>query len=449
MNAHFSGKTVILTFALFAGLVLPLNARAQCDLKIIAAYTCDGNGKAYTPKVGEAYFIRVNWTVTGTPAKSYKVRFAVANKKSDWSGLPTSSGSYWGYWGWNLPLDGQIPFTITLDPGHVTGDTDTTNNVFNGKFTPVPPATPIEFYDPQTMDGSETFTVAWNNGGTVDHGFTLEGCPVSDSFQEVLAANGPAGSKRVETQPTKDPVWKTDRNNYSPVAGNNQWIDTQNFTVKCSSSRVNMTSLQGVTWANLASLPADYAAWTQPDKMVQSNDPAIANFVNTLIPPANLAKMKPYDAALKLYCAIVKRTRYVAPAPYFDAVRVLNGQQGDCGGFSNLLCACLRRIGIPARTPCGWWKGQNQWHAMAEFYLPGGGWVVADGSQSKFWDPTGKYAYCFGAHTYLNQFCAVTRGSNHQTADFKVEAVQTGYFFYWNTNAPASHSGVSFSCSLK
>lgn len=445
---HKFHSLAIFSLSLLAGLALPGAARAQCDLKITSCYICDANGNAYAPKVGDTYFVRVNWTVTGTPKAQYKVRFSIANQRHDWGMLPASPGSYYGYWGWTLPLDGTIPFKVTLDPANVTGDTNLANNVFSGKFIPVAPATAVEYFNPLTMNGTETFTVNWNTGGEVDHGFTLMGCPATDSYQVVDSASAPVGSQKVSTSPANDPVWQTNHGLFKPSPNNNRWADTTSFTVTCSSSRVNMTMLRAATWAELANLAPEYKVWTNADSWVQSNDPAIGAFVNSIIPASSLPNMKPYDAARKLYSAIVKRTIYTTPVSAFDALTVLNGKQGDCGGFSDLICACFRHIGIPSRTICGWWKGQDQWHCMAEFYLPGCGWVIADGSQCKVWfDPTGSYPYCFGAHTYLNEFCAVTRGTDHHTANFQVTELQCGWYYWWGSGA--STGAITNSCSLQ
>jgi hypothetical protein len=109
------------------------------------------------------------------------------------------------------------------------------------------------------------------------------------------------------------------------------------------------------------------------------------------------------------------------------------------------MCACLRSIGIPARTLVGWWIGDNQIHVMAEFYLPGYGWIVNDPSIAKQFDPMGKYAYLFGVHTGLNTFCAVSRGEAHQTAEITGTGIQIGAIWFWGN---AAWNGISWETHL-
>jgi transglutaminase-like putative cysteine protease len=426
-----------------------LRALAQCDLKVTSAYTSDTNGNPYKPQVGDTYRVTFHWTVTGTPRSSYDITFTEANQKYVWTGLPASPGTYWGYVGWQLPLDSAIPFTITLDSGHVTGNTDTKGAVYKGSFTPVPPKTAIEYYAPQQHTGSETFSVTWNDGsGTITNGFTLMGVPTTDSFQQVVSSSGPTGATQVTTQPTGDPVWQTSFTNFTPVAGHDAWNCTQNFVVTDSNMRANPALLRKATWAQLAALPADKQVWLQPDQLVQSNDASVIAFVNKVLPANYKTKMTPYDAARALFLAVVKNTTYKEP-PDTDgsALSTLQTRVADCLGFSTLHAACLRYIGIPSRTCCGWWTGTNQWHCTNEFYLPGCGWVGADGSQDKvWWDPTGKYSYMFGSDTYRNGFCEVSRGTDHHTANFAVTELQVGWFYYWGN---ATYSGYSDTCSLQ
>jgi transglutaminase-like putative cysteine protease len=443
------------TFSIFAfiGLCtfgLHWQAAAQCRLTITSAYMSDGNGNAYAPKVGDPYWVTFYWTVTGTPNSKYNITLTEANQTSTWTGLPAAPGNYWGIMGgWTLPLDGAIPVTITLDSGNTTGYTNVAGAVLKGHFTPVPPAIPVQYFNPLRHVGAETYTVNWKDGsGTVSTGFTLMGVPTTDSFQQVLGASGPVGSIMVLTAPGSQPVWETNYTNYTPVAGNDTWTCTQNFVVVDSNMRVNPTLLRQATWAQLAAIPHIYWEWLQPDLLVQSTDPAVKAFVNSVLPAKYQLTMTPYDAARALFLAVVKNTTYLEPpGTNGSAVSTLKTGLADCLGFSTLLAACLRSIGIPSRPCCGWWTGTNQWHCTNEFYLPGCGWIGSDATEDKlWWDPTGTYAYMFGADTWRNGFCEVSRGTDHHAWNFAVTELQVGWLVATGT---AICNGQNDTCSLQ
>ena len=174
--------TIIRLMSVIALLCIGVVAMAQCDLKVVSAYTCNSAGKSYSPQEGDIYYVRINWTVAGTPKQSYSVKFTEANLEYTMTGLPAAPGSYWMYAGWQIPLAGPIPYSFTLDPSHVTGDINLKNNVLHGSFTPIPPSTAISYYNAVKRTGTHGFQINWQPGsGTITHGFVLLGDPVSDS----------------------------------------------------------------------------------------------------------------------------------------------------------------------------------------------------------------------------------------------------------------------------
>jgi transglutaminase-like putative cysteine protease len=363
----------------------------------------------------------------------------------NWTNIAPGSGSYWGYVGWPLPLDGRIPFSVTLDPGHVTGNTNVAHSTYHGAFTPVPPKTAVQYFNPVTRTGSETFTVDWNPGGEVTSGFTLMGCPATGTYQTVVSDTGPTGATQVTTNPGGDPVWESSYSDYFPTTGS-AWVNTNDFSVTLSASRVNPNTLKRVTWADLANIPTAEQCYLVPDTLVQSTDPAITGFVASVLPSDYKTSMTPYAAARALFLAIVKRTTYELTDPDISSVATLNTKMGDCGGFSDLLSACIQSIGIPARTDCGFWEGTDQWHCFTEFYLPKCGRIQADATEDElYWDPTGTYSCMFGAMPFLNEICIVSRGSNHYTSQFTISVVQVGWVYYYGT---ASASSYADTCSL-
>ncbi len=406
---------------------------AACDLKVTSAYTVKSSGAAYNPKYGETYNIKVVWQVTGKPKGPYSILFQIAGETYKWTGINTAAGAgYNGIAGFNLELDGEIPFSVTLDPDHVSGDTSSANNVFKGSFIPTPPAKPLEYFNPMIRTGTETCTVPWDLGGTVTDGSIVMGKPISDSFQVVKSTTGPVFSNSIITTPTGDPVWQTARSNFVPVIGNQQWSDTSNFQVSVSSVRTRIASLRAVTWAKEAQVPAKILPYLQPNDWVQSTDPAIIAYVKTVLPANYKTTLTPYDAAKKLYMAIVKRTAYETPSIQ-DAVSTLNLKKGDCGSDANLCSACFRSIGIPSRSNSGFWIGTDQWHVNGEFYLQGIGWIPFDPSESRLFDPSGKYPYFFGSDASLNQFVAVSRGEDHRFGADRTTTSQVGWLIYSGT----------------
>lgn len=429
------------------GLVtLSSQTQAACDLKVLSAYPCDSNGVAYNPKFGETYYLRITWAVTGTPSAPFSILFKMAGETYKWTGLNTGQGSgYYGLAGFNMPLDGPIPWSITLDPDHTSGDTNLSNNVIGGTMTPTPPLKALEYFNPKVHVGSETTTVPWYVGGKVTSGFTVMGRPVTDSFQVVNRVTGPVGSTVVKTPNDGDYVFKTPRSNYVPTASSNEWKDSVNFTVTVSGARTNIASLRGVTWAKEALAPTTVTPYLKPDLMCQSTNPSILAYVKSVLPSTYKTTMSPYDAAKAIYMAVVKRTVYQTPATQ-DSVTTLSIKKGDCGSFTNLVSACLRSIGIPSRANTGFWIGSDQWHVKGEFYLTGIGWIPFDASESRLLDTSGTYPYYFGSDGSLNNFCAVGRGDDHTLSPNIITYTQVGWLFKTGTAVNQPYGSV---CNLQ
>jgi transglutaminase-like putative cysteine protease len=423
-------------------------AAAQCDLQAIQAYTCNASANSFQPAIGETYFIRINFNVVGQPKQPYKVRFQIANRSWDWTTPPMAAGnSYYGFAGFTLPLGDEITYKITLDPERVSGDTNVANNTVTGTFTPTPPATSVEFYNPRRLKGSQTFSITWKPGsGKIDRGYSWLGRPTSESFQNVISAWATGGSEAVVTTPNNRPLWQQTWGASTPAANNHTWSMTQHFVVDVAATRINTTVLRNVPWTRLTptALSSDIKNWLQPDKLVQSTSPEVVQFVKSTLPPNYRTTIQPFDAITKLYLATVKRLSYTTPVTDFSAVATLKTGRGDCLCFSNVFIASLRAIGVPARSLCGWWQGNTKWHCMAEFYLPGSGWVIADPTSAKlWWDPTGTYPYLLGNHNTTNTFCAVGRGSDHQSIYLSMTNVQAGWSYYRGTAVKLYHTNTT------
>jgi hypothetical protein len=134
--------------------------------------------------------------------------------------------------------------------------------------------------------------------------------------------------------------------------------------------------------------------------------------------------MTPYDTARSLHQTVMKTLTYEEPPPHIDAVGVLQDGIADCGGYSALLVACLRNVGIPARCISGFRQGEQIPHVRVEFHLPGTEWIVADPTDGNTNDPTGTYAYDFGITSDSDRYIAVDAGDAHILPYYTFEFIQ-------------------------
>jgi transglutaminase-like putative cysteine protease len=201
----------------------------------------------------------------------------------------------------------------------------------------------------------------------------------------------------------------------------------EKLTIDASGQRVQPDSLRKVTWEELKSALSDSVlhAYSLPENLIQSNDPKIAEFVKQTLGAEYRRRLSPYDAARKLFLAVDARVRYTNPDMTggvdkrgHSAIEVFDTRLADCGGYSMLLVALYRHIGFAARTAAGFWSGgKDYWHCWAELYFPGHDWVVTDGSGGSCTDPTGTYAFNFGANMDLNSRISVARGNTFRVGN--------------------------------
>ena len=410
------------------------SARASCTLKIVKVTPCLASGAAGTPEIGTPYGIRVTFDVTGTPTHPFGIKFTIANVTHTFNGYNLRAGNgYYSYFVADLCLDDVIPYSVTLDPANVSGNTNP-NTTVSGSFSPTPPATIVQTYSPSTKNGAVSRTLTFSSGATLSSLYTLIGVPTSHGAQVVIKAPTPANFQLVTTAPYNLPAFQSLQTNVP--SGTYTFGNT--FSVTLSRMRVNPKLLRKITWASLGTLPAEYAQWLTPDNVNESTDPAIASFVSQALPSDYRTALTPYDAARTLHKAVMRALIYTEPPPYDDAVSSLQVGEGDCGCYAALLVSSLRSIGIPARRILGFWTGFSQSHVRAEFYLPGAGWMVADPTLGNGVDPTGTYAYYFGSVSDSDQFVAVDVGDSHEMTEYSVDAqgLQTPNFWYEVTSGP-------------
>jgi len=157
----------------------------MAHFEITNAYIAVGGVQA-TPKISEAFSLNVDFTVHGTPTAPYVVRFNVAEQKQESTETaltpgPRSLSVPYG----TLPLDGEIPWTVHIDPDHVTSSPHTGTPIRQGSFEPVPPNTGIEYYDPVYVHLVQQLGVDFT--GDIGEVKAMIGRPSNGVWQNVLS----------------------------------------------------------------------------------------------------------------------------------------------------------------------------------------------------------------------------------------------------------------------
>ena len=376
----------------------------------------------------------------GTPSNAFRLKFTLAN--ATWYSGDINGQNGWTY-GWqysqSLPLDDAIPWSVTLDPDSVSGDTNLVNNTTNGVFTPIPPSVTVELYSPRMMHGSVTSIVNFQSGsGNIPNLYVLFGQPTTHGAQSVIAAPGPPNSQSVLTSPYGVPLFQVSRTNVAAAT----FQDTNSFAVQLNSIRVNPTLLRTVTWADMNTLTTNWTQWLSPTPTVESTNILITNFVQAALPPNYRSVLTPYDTARTLHRAVMKALTY-GTALHSDAVGALQDGETDCVGFASLLTACLRNVGVPARVISGFLQGDSVWHERVEFHLPGCEWLLADPTFGNDFDPTGTYAYYFGYDQDANNFLAVDVGELHVLPYWTCGSIEQADY-WWNGGTFNSYTAASY-----
>lgn len=417
-------------------------AQADCDLRIMSAGPCLADGTLGILQVGDDYALRVTVNVRGTPTQPFRIKWTIANTTRYSNNINVGPGNgYSWYRFWRVDLDDPMPWSVTLDPDGVSGDTNLVNSTASGTFTPAPPAMAVELYSPRMMHGSETYTLTYQPGsGTIDKLHVLFGVPTSHGAQSVVSVSAPPDSHHVVTPPYDVPLFELAWTNVPAST----FQGTDNFIVQLNSFRVNPTILRTNTWADMSTLATNWTQWIAPDQRCQSTDPLITSFVQQFLPADYQTTLTPYDTARTLHRAVMKTLTYQSPPLHLDAVNVLQDGIADCGGFAALLTACLRNVGIPARCISGFRQGDTVWHVRVEFHLPGVDWLVADPTDGNTNDPTGTYAYDFGSVRNAKSFLAVDVGDAHILPYHNFTFIQVPNW-WWNGGATVnSYAAASY-----
>lgn len=93
------------------------------------------------------------------------------------------------------------------------------------------------------------------------------------------------------------------------------------------------------------------------------------------------AKGNPVTYARKCYEWTAEFLKYERqPGNPLTMSELMESRTGDCSEYATLLVSLLRAKGIPARHVNLKWLGKDLYHAIAEFYIPGYGWIPMDAS---------------------------------------------------------------------
>lgn len=87
--------------------------------------------------------------------------------------------------------------------------------------------------------------------------------------------------------------------------------------------------------------------------------------------------------ARRIFDWILNNISYKYPPEKRGVISTLKNKCGDCGEFNHIFITLCRIRGIPARSVLGMWaipEEKKGYHAWAEFYIEGVGWIPVDSS---------------------------------------------------------------------
>lgn len=182
--------------------------------------------------------------------------------------------------------------------------------------------------------------------------------------------------------------------------------------------------------SNLASGPADWTGFLQPDRLVPV-DGQIAELSRQQTAGATTAVEK----ARKIYDYVVATLHYDHQGTGWgrgDAIWACTAKHGNCTDFHSLFIAMARAAGVPARFEIGFPLPVSahegvipSYHCWAEFYADAVGWIPIDASEA--WKNPAKHDYFFGATDANRVMFSLGR-------DIRLDPAQAGdplnYFVY-------------------
>jgi hypothetical protein len=208
----------------------------------------------------------------------------------------------------------------------------------SGTFEPAPPASAIDFYAPNWAISTQSVFQKYTPGGTIASIEVLAGCPDGESWQKVLSSvcrvDSGAGTEIVPQRPidttTNRPVYFWQKQNLPAV----DMSLIRQTVLELRNSRVDASLLRAVTWNQLDALSGInvFQFYRSPEAVVESNHAKIKAFVETTLGANHRQHFTPFDAARKLFQAVLAHVHYYyfsetgAYAYYFGNIPDLNAR---------------------------------------------------------------------------------------------------------------------------
>lgn len=168
-----------------------------------------------------------------------------------------------------------------------------------------------------------------------------------------------------------------------------QGVDLQGFdlaggrqTLSGDTLRVGMeTDQQLQPDYRLPAIGPEFAPYTTPEPLIQSDDPRIEAQARQI---AGARNRNPRRVAELLNRWVYETLDKAITVSVPSAVQVLEARRGDCNEHTVLYVALARALGLPARTAAGlvYVDGRFYYHAWPEVYL--NGWVAVDPTFGQF-----------------------------------------------------------------
>ena len=119
---------------------------------------------------------------------------------------------------------------------------------------------------------------------------------------------------------------------------------------------------------------APHGPLTEPEPLIQSNDPAIRRTAQRVVGGATDPAVAVERLTRWVHDSVAQQITFGVP----DALQVLRSRVGDCNEHTQLFVALARSVGIPTRIAAGlgYIDGKFYYHAWPEVYLHG--WVATD-----------------------------------------------------------------------
>lgn len=128
-----------------------------------------------------------------------------------------------------------------------------------------------------------------------------------------------------------------------------------------------------------------YRKYTQPEPLIESDDPEIVSEAQSITTSSNTT----FGKISKIYNFVISHMRYAVQDEERGALWALENKTGDCSEYSYLFVALCRAIGIPARIQAGFafystTETTEDGHMWAEYCLENYGWVPVDATWRQF-----------------------------------------------------------------